>query len=103
MPAAAESALSTSGLMLVLASKLLLRSGSGLVIRALFSPVWFYQLDRVSIKIFHDSPAPPTQNLSGLETTFAPVSANESTSESTSPTENPMRVHTVGSCFGDSG
>ena len=38
MPAAAESALSTSGLMLDLASKFLLRSGSGLVIRALFCP-----------------------------------------------------------------
>jgi hypothetical protein len=41
MPAAAESALSTSGLMLELASKLLLRSGSGLVIRALFCPFLF--------------------------------------------------------------
>ena len=39
MPAAAESALSTSGLMLVLASKLLLRSGSGLVIRGLLCPL----------------------------------------------------------------
>ncbi|MFT5030726.1 MAG: hypothetical protein ACI9VS_003183 [Candidatus Binatia bacterium] len=38
MPAAADSALSTSGLVLELASKLLLRSGSGLVIRALFDP-----------------------------------------------------------------
>ena len=36
MPAAAESALSTSGLMLKLASKILFQSGSGLVIRALF-------------------------------------------------------------------
>ena len=37
MPAAAESALSTSGLMLVLASKFLLHIGSGLVIRVLLS------------------------------------------------------------------
>jgi hypothetical protein len=36
MPATTESAPSTSGLMLVLASKLLLHSGSGLVIRVLF-------------------------------------------------------------------
>ena len=39
MPAAAESALSTSGLVLELASKLLLHSGSGLDIRALLCPV----------------------------------------------------------------
>ena len=38
MPAAAESELSTSGLMLELASRFLLHSGSGLVIRVFIVP-----------------------------------------------------------------
>ena len=45
MSGAVESALSTSGLMLVLAPKFLLRSGSELVIRALFCISLFIDLE----------------------------------------------------------